>query len=1153
MKLIPSILSAVFALATANAQLSLTILHNNDGESKVLPLTGADANHGGAAYFVGLVNAEKARAAALSRQVLTLSAGDNFLAGTAFAAGLGVPSGSAPNTYYDAKVLNAIGYDAVALGNHDFDFGTATLKEFIGQTNGTTFYVNTNADFSGDANLGPLFGSKIVKSRVVTKGGVKIGIVAGITPQLPTISSPGGVTVPTATLAEIAAAINAETLAIKTGDPDVKIFVLLSHLQSITEEQALTPMLVDVDVVVCGGGSEFLRNTTNPHPVAEVLPSNVNTVRFGTYPLTATRTSDSKVVPILTTTGEYRYLGRFEVDFDAAGDIVSSSAGNLPGTTDSVDGALPVKHAGWGAGAIVPDPTVQSEVIAPVNAFIAALATNVLDPAVPFPLDGRRTQVRSRETNQGNLLADALLWKARQQAALSGGAVDVPVAAFTNGGGMRKDALIAAGTDLTELTTFEIAPFANFLAVMEDVTPAQLKSLLENAYSQTSRDANGNVQATTTFTGRFAQIADMTVTYNISAPGSTLNGVGSVIADGVRVRDVTLDDGTQIFIDGVVNPALPTGYTLDLATIDFLARGGDGYPVTGTTFTQFLGVTYQNALRDYIVAPVVHDGLGGELPAAKYGGPVGRIIPQARPDLVSLVRTPNTRTTATVTHNLRTNGYPTDVTFEYGPTASYGTSLPPQNFTAKPLGTADAVTWSLSGLQPGIVYQARITAVNELGTATSTTTFVSSPNAAPSAQDDGVYVNATTTGTPIVIPAATLLANDTDADDATLTITSVGNAVGGIVAKVGAHVLFVPDAIFRGFGSFSYTVADPFGFSDTAEVVVRSASAITAQYVGAVIPVSGGAAQDGFAALKVGKAGAISGKLLLDGTKFTFKGTIDVSGQAVFTLAGGLTFTVQFDLLGNLTTWTGTLTNGTDEWLIEGSRAADAKDVFGYVGTFNLALDADATGPDGLGYLVAKVKKDGSLSATGKLADGSSVSFGGIVTANLDVPFYTALYKSPAGSLSGTLAFLSPSELEGGLGWTKPAQTPPGTLFPAGFTSAVEAYGQRYVKPLVGELPTGFAPSPAPVDLDLSAGGLAVPIDKDATVLGTTGVFTITSANTELVALTLKPGTGQFSGTFTHPVTNVTVKLQGLLYAPGLGAGWFTTPTASGAITLAAE
>jgi 5'-nucleotidase len=62
------------------------------------------------------------------------------------------------------------------------------------------------------------------------------------------------------------------------------------------------------------------------------------------------------------------------------------------------------------------------------------------------------------------------------------------------------------------------------------------------------------------------------------------------------------------------------GAGIHVATIDFSARGGDQYPFRGAPFTS-LGVTYQQALRNYIVT-----GLGANITAAQYPeGGEGRI------------------------------------------------------------------------------------------------------------------------------------------------------------------------------------------------------------------------------------------------------------------------------------------------------------------------------------------------------------------------------------------------------------------------------------------------------------------------------------------------------------------------------------------------
>ena len=97
-----------------------------------------------------------------------------------------------------------------------------------------------------------------------------------------------------------------------------------------------------------------------------------------------------------------------------------------------------------------------------------------------------------------------------------------------------------------------------------------------------------------------------------------LNDDGSVLTPGTRVRDVTLDDGTQIVVGGVVQ----SGDPIDIATIDFNARGGDQYPYRGAPFTT-LGVSYQQAVSNFIQDPT---GLNGVISAADYPeGGEGRI------------------------------------------------------------------------------------------------------------------------------------------------------------------------------------------------------------------------------------------------------------------------------------------------------------------------------------------------------------------------------------------------------------------------------------------------------------------------------------------------------------------------------------------------
>ncbi len=105
------------------------------------------------------------------------------------------------------------------------------------------------------------------------------------------------------------------------------------------------------------------------------------------------------------------------------------------------------------------------------------------------------------------------------------------------------------------------------------------------------------------------------------------------------------------------------------------------------------------------------------------------------------------------------------------------------------------------------------------GSDTATVSITVNPvNDAPVAVDDGGFTTAF--GTPVEIDPAALLGNDTDVDGDTLSVASVTGGVGGTVALVGGVITFTPDVGFDGAASFTYTVADGNGGTDTAMVGV---------------------------------------------------------------------------------------------------------------------------------------------------------------------------------------------------------------------------------------------------------------------------------------------------------------------------------------------
>jgi 5'-nucleotidase len=578
----------VAAQPGAGPAFTLTILHNNDGESKLVNAPG-NPDFGGVARFATLVDQLRQQATrgapgpgqARHRGVLLFSSGDNFLAGPEFNASLdkGVP-------FYDSLALRSIGYDAMAIGNHEFDFGPDVFADFVaGFGRRGPQFISANLDFSDEPRLAALARTgTLAASTVVRERGELIGVVGATTPALPSISSPRNVKV----LDDVAGLVQGEVDRLSAAGID-KI-ILISHLQGLAEDRDLIPLLDGVDVAIAGGGDELLASDGALLVPGDTISLDPQTGEPLRYPLFITDATGVDV-PVVTTAGDYKYVGRLVVSFDRDGQVLS-----VDGVSD------PVRVSGVAPDAVGPDPFLQATVVDPIVAYTDELARNVVAQS-EVALEGRRDPgVRTEETNLGNLVADALLATGQQRAAEFG--VAPPQVALQNGGGIRNNSLIPAGP-LTELDTFAVAPFGNFVSVVPDVPRAQFKEILENA-----------VSAAPAADGRFAQVAGFSFGYDPTRTAQVVNDAGTVLTPGERVRSMTLADGTVIVADGQVVAGAPVA----VATNDFSARGGDQYPFRGLPFTT-VGVTYQQALASYLVTD-----LGGLVSQADYPeGGSGRI------------------------------------------------------------------------------------------------------------------------------------------------------------------------------------------------------------------------------------------------------------------------------------------------------------------------------------------------------------------------------------------------------------------------------------------------------------------------------------------------------------------------------------------------
>ena len=276
----------------------LTLLHNNDGESKLA--TGSSvAGYGGAARFETVVERLRAEAAVApagrenrdepkGTGTLLVSSGDNFLAGLALLFGFqeGPP-------WPDAVVANALGYDAMTIGNHEFDFGQVRLAEFIEGVDDDIPFITANLGFEGTALEELADAGRIAPAAVVERDGERIGVIGLTTPDISSISSPGNVSIET----DLAAVVNGQVAALQATGVD-KIIVS-AHLQGIAADKALIPLVRGVDLWIAGGGDDLLANaddtlipaTRPPAPIRPRSPTRTAARRSSSPPRASTSTS----------------------------------------------------------------------------------------------------------------------------------------------------------------------------------------------------------------------------------------------------------------------------------------------------------------------------------------------------------------------------------------------------------------------------------------------------------------------------------------------------------------------------------------------------------------------------------------------------------------------------------------------------------------------------------------------------------------------------------------------------------------------------------------------------------------------------------------------------------------------------------------------
>ena len=440
------------------------------------------------------------------------------------------------------EMMNAAGYDVVTLGNHEFDYGYTQLKDNMTKAK---FKVLCADVFNADGT--PIFDANYTYT---TKSGVKVGFFGMETPETQTKANPTkikGLTFATNDAFTKAAADQVEALK------DADVVICLAHLGVDGESKPyrstdLYAAVKGIDFIIDGHSHTVMTKGENGEPIQS----------------TGTAFANIGVIVIDDATKKIESNSLFEIKEDTAKDAtVAAAAQKIIDRIDKEYGAVFAKSEVELNGAKAPNGN------------------------------------RDSETNNGDLITDAMVWKILQdKESLT---VDADhVVAVTNGGGIRK--AINPG-DVTKKNINEVLPFGNTVVTIY-ITGAELLEALE-ASTYCTPDAIGG----------FPQVSGINYTistavaYDANAetyPASTYYGpksINRVTINSINGKEFNADD------------------TYAVITNDFCGGGGDTYYAFAAATAKFdTGIPLDEVVMEYITAEL--KGVIGK----QYAEPQGRIL-----------------------------------------------------------------------------------------------------------------------------------------------------------------------------------------------------------------------------------------------------------------------------------------------------------------------------------------------------------------------------------------------------------------------------------------------------------------------------------------------------------------------------------------------
>ena len=438
------------------------------------------------------------------------------------------------------EMMNVTGYDVVTLGNHEFDYGYAQLKENMTKADFKILCANV---YGEDGT--PIFDANYTYT---TKSGVKIGFFGMETPEAQTKANPAlikGLKFDT----DLKAVAEKQLEALKDDD----VVIALSHLGVDDSSKPYTSYDLynaakGIDFIIDGHSHSVMTKGKNGEPIQS----------------TGTKFANIGVIVIDDATKKIESNSLYEIKEDTAKDAtVAAAAQKIIDRIDKEYGAVFAKSKVELNGAKAPNGN------------------------------------RDGETNNGDLITDAMLWKVMQNK--EGLTVNEDhVVAITNGGGIR--AAIKVG-DVTKKDIKTVLPFGNTIEVIY-VTGTELLEALEASTFCVPESIGG-----------FPQVSGISYTISTGAvydanaetyPASTYYGPKSI---------------NRVTINSINGKEFKANDTYAVVTNNFCAEGGDTYYAFAAATSKFdTGVTLDMAVMDYITTKL--KGVIGE----QYAAPQGRIL-----------------------------------------------------------------------------------------------------------------------------------------------------------------------------------------------------------------------------------------------------------------------------------------------------------------------------------------------------------------------------------------------------------------------------------------------------------------------------------------------------------------------------------------------